>query len=107
MTPSIIRQPCGRHHGVYLNGKPHDNPTPSKITFDDLKEVFLAKEWNSLHLSGKKLDYLHLEHFLKFKLYLHQSLTPPQCKIVVAYCTLNRRVAIEIGLWPIILSLDI
>jgi hypothetical protein len=28
-----------------------DNPTTSKITVDDLKEVFLAKEWNSFHLS--------------------------------------------------------
>jgi hypothetical protein len=43
----------------------HGNPTTSKITYDDLKEAFLAKEWNSFHLSGKKLDYLHLKDFLK------------------------------------------
>ena len=35
----------------------YDNPTPSIITFDDLKEDFLAKVWNSFHLSGKKLDF--------------------------------------------------
>ena len=60
------------HHG--------DNPTTSKITFDNIKEVFLAKEWNSFHLSEKNQSYLHLEDFLKYKCesYLKQPLTPPQ-----------------------------
>ena len=40
LTPRTNQQPCGRHHGVYLIGEIHDNPTPSKITFDDLKEAF-------------------------------------------------------------------
>jgi hypothetical protein len=31
----------------------HDNPTTSKITYDDIKESFLAKEWNSFHVSWK------------------------------------------------------
>ena len=37
-----------------------DNPTTSKIAYDDVKEAFHTREWNSFHLSGKKLDYLHL-----------------------------------------------
>ena len=37
-----------------------DNIKPSEIKFEDPKEFFLAKEWNSFHLLGKKLDYLHL-----------------------------------------------
>jgi len=38
--------------------------------------VFLGKEWNSFHLLGKKLDYLHLRDFLKYEceLYLKQPL---------------------------------
>ena len=58
----------------------------SKIAYDDILEV---KEWNSFHLSMKKQDYLHLEDFLKYEceLYLKQPLTPPQCKIIVSYCT--------------------
>ena len=39
----------------------HDNPTTSKIAYDDIKEALLAKEWNSLHSLGKKLVYLHLK----------------------------------------------
>ena len=69
----------------------HDNPTTSKSTYVDIKEVFLAKEWNSFHLSRKKLDYLHLKEFLEYvcELYLKQPLTPPQRKIIVAYHTSN------------------
>jgi len=82
----------------------HDNPTTSKITFNDIKEAFLAKEWNSFHLSGKKLDYLHLKDFLKYEceLYLKQPLTPPQRKIIAAYRTSNHRLAIETGRWSTI-----
>ena len=90
---------CGLYHW-----ETHENPTTSKITFDDIKEAFLAKEWNSFHLLGKKLDYLHLKDFLKYKceLYLKQSLTPPQCKVIVDYHTSNHRLAIEIGRWSTI-----
>ena len=35
----------------------------------------------------------------KCQLYLKQSLTPPQCKTIATYRTLNHRVAIEIGRW--------
>ena len=72
------------HHG--------NNPTTLKITFDDIKEAFLAKESNSFHLSGKKLGYLYLKDFLKCEceLYLKQLLTPPQRKIIVAYRTLTQ-----------------
>ena len=61
----------------------HDNPTTSKTLYVDIKEAFLAKEWNSFHLSRKKLDHLHLKEFLKYecKLYLEQPSTPPQRKI--------------------------
>jgi hypothetical protein len=34
-----------------------DIPTPPKSIFDDIKHAFLAKEWNSFHLTWKKLDY--------------------------------------------------
>ena len=38
----------------------------------------------------KKLDYLYLKDFLKYKceLYLLQPLTPPQHNIIATYCTL-------------------
>ena len=57
----------------------------------------IAKEWKSFHLYGKKLDYLHLKDFLKYKseFYLKQLLTPPQRKIIVAYRTSNHRLVIE------------
>ena len=57
-----------------------------------MKEVVLAKEWNSFHLSRKKLDYLHLEDFLKYerKLYLKQPLAPPWRKNIIAYYTSNQ-----------------
>ena len=59
----------------------------------------LAKEWNFVHLLGKKLDYFHLKDFLKheIELYLKQPLAPPQCKIIAAYCTSSHRLAIKIG----------
>jgi hypothetical protein len=43
LTPGIYPQPCGKHHG--------DNPTTSKMTFDNIKKVILANEQNSFHLS--------------------------------------------------------
>ena len=75
----------------------HDKPITSKTTFDDLKKVFLANKWNSFHLSWKKLDYIHLKDFLKYKceLYLKQPLNPSQRKIIVAYHALNHGLAIE------------
>jgi hypothetical protein len=45
----------------------YDNPTTLKTTYVDIKEMFLAKEWNFFHLSGKKLDSLHLKDFLKYE----------------------------------------
>jgi hypothetical protein len=62
----------------------HDNPTSSKITFVDLKEVFLAKEWNLFCISRKKPNYLHLKDILKYKceLYLKQPLAPSQSKFI-------------------------
>ena len=49
-----------------------------KITLEDTKEVLLAKEWNSLHLSEKNIDYHHLKDLLhnKCEMYLKQPLTP-------------------------------
>ena len=45
---------------------------------DDDIEVFLAKEWNSFHLSWKKLEDLHLKVLLKYKWewYLKQGISP-------------------------------
>jgi hypothetical protein len=37
---------------------------PPKDTMGYLWEAFLIKEWNSFHLIGKELDYLHLEEFI-------------------------------------------
>ena len=61
--------------------KTYDNPTTSKIAIDDIKVAFLAKEWNSSYLSRKKLEYLHLEEFLKYEreLYLKLPLTQDRC----------------------------
>ena len=74
------------------------------LTFDDLKEAFLAKEWKYFHLTEKKQDYLHLKDFLKYEceLYLKQSMTPSQYKYIVAYRIPNHRLAIEIRQWSTI-----
>ena len=79
----------------------HDNPTTSKITFDGIKGVFLAKEWNSFHFSRKKLDYLHLKNFYihEHELYLKQPLTPPQRKTIVTYNISNHRLASDTRWW--------
>ena len=85
-------------------GKPMTTQPHQKKPHDGIKKAFLTKEWNSFHLSGKKLNYLHLKDFLKYEceLYLKQPLAPPQCKIIVAYHTSNHELAIEIGRWIII-----
>ena len=91
---------CGLSHW-----EPHDNLTTSKIAYDEIKVAFLAMEYNSFHLSWKKLHYLHLENFLKYEceLYLKQPLTPPQRMIIVAHHISHHRLAIEIGRWMTIL----
>jgi len=53
------------------HGKTHDYPTTSKTTYGDIKEAFLAKEWNSFHLFENKLDHLHLKDFLKYECELY------------------------------------
>ena len=82
---------------VDLIGNPMTTPTTSKATYVDIKDAFLAKQWNFFHLSGKKLDYLHLKDFLECEcaLYSEQPLTPPRHKISVAYYTSNHNLAIE------------
>jgi hypothetical protein len=57
----------------YISWETHDNPTIRNTTYVDIKEVVLAKEWNSFHISEKKLDYLHLKHFLKYECELYSS----------------------------------
>jgi hypothetical protein len=78
-------------------------PNHIKVNICWYEEVSLAREWNSFHLCGKKLDYLHLKDFLKHEceLYLKQPLTPPQPKIIVAYLASNHTLAIEIGWWTL------
>jgi hypothetical protein len=77
------------HYDIY------DNPNTSKITNDDIKEAFLAKEWNYFHLSCKKLDYLHLKDFLKYEMWILVEATIAittthlSCKIIAAYRTLT------------------
>ena len=51
-------------HSGLSHWETHDNPTTSKPTNVDIKGACLVEEWNSFHLSGKKLDYLHLKDFL-------------------------------------------
>ena len=82
----------------------YGNLTPSNITFDDLKEAFLTKEWNLFHIAVKKLNYLLLKDFLKCEceFYLKQPLTPSRSKIIGDYCTSNRRFVIEIRWWSTI-----
>ena len=77
----------------------HDDPTTSKITLDDTKELIFAKEWNSFHLSGKNIDYLHLKDFLKYEceLYLKQPLTSPLGKIIVAPQTIDLELKLDNG----------
>lgn len=50
-----------------ISPETHDNLTAWKITSHDIKEACLVKERNSSHLLKKKLDYLHLKDFLKYK----------------------------------------
>ena len=50
------------------------------------RRPYFAKEWNSIHLSRKELDYMYFKDFLKYEceLYLKQPLAPPQRKIIAA-----------------------
>ena len=56
LTLGTNQQPSRRHYGVYLIGKP-TKPTTSKIALNDIKETFLAIDWNFSHLLMLKLDY--------------------------------------------------
>ena len=60
------QQPCGQHHWGT-----HDNPTTSKIAYDDIEKAFLVEEWKSFCLSWKEQDYLHFKDFLKYKCVLY------------------------------------
>lgn len=73
------------------------HPNTPKNIFDAIKHAFIAKERNSFHLMGKILDCVHPKDFLNFdsKLYSKQALRPPQHKILVAYCTSNYKLIIE------------
>ena len=66
LTLCTNRQPYGRHHGIYLLGKPM--PTQHQKSHLMVSRRFsFAKIWNSFHLLGKKLNYSHLKDFLKYK----------------------------------------
>ena len=90
----------GLSHWTPMTTQPHLIPYD-----DDIKKAFLVKEWSSFHLLGKKLDYRHLKDFLKYEyeLYLKQSLTPPQRKMIATYHTSNHRLAIAPRRWPLLL----
>ena len=84
LTPRTNWQPCGRHHGGSIPWGNHNKPSSFEI--DDLKATFLTREWNSFHLLGKRLDYLHLKGFFSnanVKCTQSNPSTPPQCKIIV------------------------
>ena len=90
------RRPYGRHHGKFM-------PTQHQKSYSMIsRRLFLLKKNVTLSISlGKKLEYLHIKDFLKYKcvLYLKQPLTPPQRNIIVAHLTSNHRLAIGIGRW--------
>lgn len=72
-----------------------------------LMHAFLAssQDRNSFHLKGKKLDCLHLKNFVinyECKVFLKQSLSPSQCKIIPAYRNSHHRLVIETCWWSII-----
>ena len=54
LTPSTKWQSCGRHHEVYLTRTPMTTQPHKKIAYDDIKEVFRAKEWNSFPSLGEE-----------------------------------------------------
>ena len=90
MTPYTKQQPSGRHHGVYVNGKPMASQQRQNVTFDALsKEAFPSSRVNSFHLTRHRLSYLHLKDFSNYECesYLKQPLIPSWPKVVVAYCT--------------------
>ena len=80
-----------------------------KTTCVDTKEVFLTKKVELFPPLKEETIIPSPQGFLKYKceLYLKQSLTPPQCKIIVAYCTSNHRLTIDIGQWTTIPILEI
>lgn len=98
--------PIERHHRIYQMGtSQHHQQSHLMLS----KKSFLLRH-NSFHLMGNKIDYLHLKGFLDYECesYLKQPLTPPQCKIIAASCTSNRRLAIETRQWStILISRDI
>ena len=91
MIPDTNQQPCGRNH----------EKITSKITFDAIKGVFLNKDWtlsiswrrNSITSTTSKISQILL--WIKFQATI--DIDSPQCKIIVAYRTLNHRLSIEIG----------
>jgi hypothetical protein len=68
---------------------------------DALKHAFLAKEWNTFHLKGKRLGHLHLKGLFQLRMWivLESTLDTTQRKIVVAIDTSSHIVDIEIGWW--------
>ena len=69
----------------------------------------LPKSANSFRLTEQRSYCLHLNNFLNYECesHLKQPLTSPSLKIIVAYCTLNLRFAIEVSRQSIIQSLQI
>jgi hypothetical protein len=41
-----------------------------KNIIDDIKEAFLARKWNSFHLLGKKLAFVHLKDFYQICMWI-------------------------------------
>ena len=68
------------------------------------RRLCLAKEWNSVLISRKRLHYLYVKDFSNTNVnYLKKPLTPLQHKIIVSYQTSNYRLtAIETGWWSTI-----
>ena len=86
---------------VLSHWETHDNQPHQKSHLIISRRLYLLKEWNFVHLLGKKLDYFLLEDFLKYEcgLFLKQLWRPPKHKIIVAYRTSNHRFANETIRW--------
>ena len=96
-TPGMNLQPCGKYPGISLIMGTTQHQKSHLMT---PKRLFLQK-MEFFPSLGQELEHLCLKDFLKHEcdLYLKQSLTPPQCKIIVAHHTSNHRLVIETRRW--------
>lgn len=93
-------QVFGRHNGIYLARKFMTSQHHQESHVMLLRIYFLLNSGTLSTSCERNHITFHFEDFLnhEFELYLKQQLTPPQRKIIVAYCISNHRLAIEFGM---------